>query len=137
MKRLFVLVAMLLNSSIFVFADDTIQQKRDADLFYQEYACPAETDSSLKSKEEEERIQHLAVTTVANMAQGIVSIGNHPDDPQVVAQQVAGIVANFTNFVMQAMKNANAVQLLQDEQFCKCVAARIRSMKKGESHRSR
>jgi len=129
MKRIVVPAMILLSSSLFAFANETIQQKRNANLFYQEYACsPDKDNASIKSKEEEERIQHLAIATVANMAQGIVSIGNHSDNPQVVAQQVAGIVANFTSFVMQAMKNPNTLDMLRDEQFCKRVAAQIRSM---------
>ena len=134
MKRLFLLPAILLSSHWLMFADDAIQQKYNDDLFYQEYACPNNNDAAVKSKEEEERIQHLAIATVANMAQGIVNIGNHSDDPQAVAKEVAGIMANFTTFVLQAMKNPAALKLLEDEQFCNYVAARIRSMR-AENHK--
>jgi len=127
MKYVLALSIILLLSPLSAFACDDIQQKQNDDLFYEEYACPDTDDTAVKSKEEEERIQHLAISTVANMAQGILNIGNHSDDPQAVAKEVAGIMANFTTFVLQAMKNPKALEFLHDEEFCNYVAARIRS----------
>ncbi len=86
-------------------------------------------DAIAKSKQDDEQIEHLAIATLANMAQGIVNIGNHSDDPKVVEKEVANIMANFTAFVVQAMKNPNALKMLDEEELFKFAAARIRSMR--------
>lgn len=75
----------------------------------------------VKSKEEEERIQQLAVATVANMAHSIITIGNAHDDSQVVAREVANIVGSFASFVMQAMKHPTILELLEDEELTRSV----------------
>jgi len=70
-----------------------------------------------KEKEEEERIQQMAIQTVANMAQGILAIGNNPHDPQVVSQNIAGILGSFAGLVAYAMKNPEFFSLLHSEKF--------------------
>lgn len=70
-----------------------------------------------RSKEEEERIQHLAVETVTNMAYGIINIGKDPNNPEHVAREIAGILGNFANLVTQAMKHPSIALMLDDPEF--------------------
>lgn len=91
-------------------------------------ACAVDNDLITKSKDDDERIEHLAITTLANMAQGIVNIGNHSDDSKIVEKEVANIMANFTVFVIQAMKNHQTLKI-DEEELVKCAAAKIRSIK--------
>jgi len=124
MKNFRIVSAILVCSTFVTFAAQPIQSLK-------------ESNPVTKSKEDDERIAHLAISTLANMAQGIVTIGNHSEDPKVVEKEVANIMANFTVFVVQAMKNPNALKMLDEEELFKGAAAKIRSLKISDDEESR
>jgi len=78
-----------------------------------------------KSKEEEERLQRLAVETVTNMAYGIINIGKDPNNPEAVAREVVGILGNFANLVTQAMKHSSIALMLHDPEFHEMIHRKV------------
>jgi len=81
-------------------------------------ACP-HYQKDQEAKPSDKEIQSLAISTLANMAQGLVNIGNDPHNTQNVTSSIANILGSFANLVITAMKNKNIniEELLADEEF--------------------
>jgi len=82
-------------------------------------ACPNYQKENDKEKPNGQDLQRLAISTLANMAQGILAIGWDPHNPTNVANNVTNIVGNFANFVVQAASNKslNIEELFANEEF--------------------
>ena len=64
-----------------------------------------------KSKDDDERIEHLAIPHSQIWHKELSTLAIIPMIPKIVEKEVANIMANFTVFVIQAMKNLRHLKI--------------------------
>lgn len=111
MKKLLTIIPLLLliNTTLLL-----PQQQEVADATQELERLDQQTSNS---QDDDIYIQQLAISTVANMANNILTIAQDPNNPQNVSNSIVNIIANFANLITQAMKNRQLRSFLASEEF--------------------
>lgn len=115
------LIVALSFCSTFIILSESYgaQQARDIGCTPQTVACYQD------HRIEDAQVQHLAVQTMANMADNLVNIGLDPHNPHVVGSSVVNIIGSFVHFVVTAMRHPEIIEQVQNEELEKIIRGYI------------